>query len=120
MAKLKVLYGELNEQTLAAQAEALQKAGQFLVAAAQIKDEGARLIFLQSQCEEICEEGLAAAGAPGKKRVGHIIAGAAAAILNPLMQVEIERRSICGFYDGQGLTIEKRVPAVAFMQSEKE
>ena len=26
MAKLKVLYGELNEQTLAAQAEALQKA----------------------------------------------------------------------------------------------
>jgi len=27
MAKLKVLYGELNEQTLAAQAEALQKAG---------------------------------------------------------------------------------------------
>ena len=27
MAKLKVLYGELNEQTLAAQVEALQKAG---------------------------------------------------------------------------------------------
>src|SRR5579864_1194990 len=93
---------------------------QLFVASAQIKNESARLVFLQGERKKICEEALAAAGAPGEERVGYVIAGAAAAVLNALMQVEIKRGSICRFDNRQCLAIEKCIPAMALVQGEEK
>src|SRR5579864_2439597 len=97
-----------------------QEMSQLFVAPAQIEDKGARIVLLQGEGKKIREEALAAAGAPGQKRVGYVIAGAAAAVLNALMQIEIKRGSICRFDNRQGLAIEKRIPAMALVQSEEK
>src|SRR5579859_5278395 len=93
---------------------------ELFVTSAQVKDEGPGIVFLQRERDEIHGEGFSAPRASGKERMAYIVAGIAGAILDALMKIQIERRSIDGFHDGQGLPVEKRIPAVAFMKGEQE
>src|SRR5207248_1128613 len=63
---------------------ACQQAGKLLVTSAHIKDESAWIVFFERQRQKIVEERFAAAGAPGNKGVGDIIAGVASAVLDAL------------------------------------
>src|SRR5205807_9327420 len=90
------------------------------VASAQIKDEVAWIVFLQGKSNEIHNKGFPATGASGKESMAHIVAAAARRVLDTLMEIEIERRAIDGFHDGQGLAVEIGVPSLAFMQGKQE
>src|SRR5205823_1434564 len=94
---------------------AAQQAGKLFVASAQVKDERPGTVFLKRQGQKIIKERLAAAGAAGHKRMGYIVAGIAGSVLDALMEIQIERSSIDGFDNGQGLAVEKRVPAMALV-----
>src|SRR5215472_4731812 len=99
---------------------AAQQVGQLLVTASKVKNEGAGIVFFQSEREKVVEEGLAAAGTSGYKRVSDIVAGASGSILNPLVQVKVERSSVNGLNHGQGFPVEKRIPTVALVQAKQE
>src|SRR5205807_10366803 len=74
----------------------VQQVGQLFVAASQVKDEGAGIVLLQGHRDEVHGKGFAAAGAPSNEGVAYVIAGAARAILDALVQVEIERCPVNG------------------------
>lgn len=52
--------------------------------------------------------------------MAYIVAARAGAVLNALVQVEIERRSIDGFNECEGLAIEKCIPTLALVECVEE
>ena len=110
--KLQVLFGlrqgewidgEIPRFLADVQVRAAEDRRKRLEAAADIEDEGQRLVLLRVLQQEIAEVRLAAPGHPENQRVGNFA----------VMQVQKVRRAVVGFKHGQVLRAEMRVRLLA-------